>query len=140
MLPEFGKARPELPFDLRVSTREHLADVFRHLFYDKNLATDELIDLAYQQHLERGDNYAISSLLRNLRDRREHLDQRIAGLQVPTLIVWGENDEMIPVRPAHKIQQSVPGSQLRILADCGHLPALEKPAEFVRCVLDFVRQ
>ena len=39
----------ELPFDLRVSTREHLADVFRHLFYDKNLATDEHIDLAYQQ-------------------------------------------------------------------------------------------
>jgi pimeloyl-ACP methyl ester carboxylesterase len=128
----------ELPIDLRVSTRQHLREVFEFLFHDKSLATDDLIDLAYQQHLERGDGYTIHNLLQNLPDGREWLDQSIAGLKVPTLIVWGEQDALIPVETARNFQRLISGSQLEIIPECGHLPALEKPAELVRHVLDFL--
>ncbi len=69
-----------LPIDLHVSTRSHLREVFQRLFYDKSLATDSLVDLAYEQHLARGDGQTIHSVLENLRDGRERLDDRISAL------------------------------------------------------------
>jgi pimeloyl-ACP methyl ester carboxylesterase len=126
----------ELPIDVRVSTREHLGQVFRLLFCDKNLATDDLIDYGYRLHLERNDGYTIDSVLRN--SPRERLDAVINKIGMPTLIVWGEQDEMIPLTVGRNLHQLIPGSKLAVIPECGHLPALEKPAEFVRCVLEFL--
>jgi 2-hydroxy-6-oxonona-2,4-dienedioate hydrolase len=128
----------ELPVDLHVSTRAHMREVFEQLFYDRTLATDDLIDLAYQQHLERGDGNTIHSVLQNLRDGRECLDESIANLKMPVLIVWGEQDAIVPVETGRRLHQLIPGSNLHVIPECGHLPALEKPAEFVRCVLEFL--
>ncbi len=127
-----------LPVDLHVSTLAHMREIFQHLFHDKTLATGELIELAYRQHLERNDGYTIRSVLRNTSGGRERLDERISALTVPTLIVWGEQDEMIPVEIGRRIHRLVAGSTLEVIPDCGHLPALEKPAQLVRCVLEFV--
>ncbi|MGC2111652.1 MAG: alpha/beta fold hydrolase [Candidatus Korobacteraceae bacterium] len=130
----------ELPIDLHVSTRAHLREVFDLLFYDSRLATEELVDLAYELHLERGDGYTIDSVLRNLQSGRERLDATIGDVKARTLIVWGEQDRMIPVSVGRRLQQLIAGSRLEVIAECGHLPALEKPAEFVRCVLSFLGQ
>jgi pimeloyl-ACP methyl ester carboxylesterase len=131
-------ATTELPVDLHVSTRAHMREVFEQLFHDKTLATDDLIDRAYEQHLERGDGYTIDSVLKNLRDGRERLDETIANLTMPVLIVWGEQDAMIPVETARRLHELATGSSLQVIPECGHLPALEKPAEFARCVLEFL--
>jgi pimeloyl-ACP methyl ester carboxylesterase len=128
----------QLPVDLHVSTHAHMRDVMEHVFYNKTLATDELVDLAYRQHLERGDGYTIDRVVHNLRDGRERLDDVIPQLKMPVLIVWGEQDEMIPVENGRRIHELVPGSRLKVIPLCGHLPALEKPAEFIRCVLEFL--
>jgi pimeloyl-ACP methyl ester carboxylesterase len=127
-----------LPIDVRVSTRAHLRDVFRLLFYDKGLATDLLIDMAYDLHLERGDGFTIDSLLRTQQEGRERLDNIIGQLSMATLIVWGEHDEMIPLSVGRNLHRLIPGSKLEVIPQCGHLPALEKPVEFVRCVLTFL--
>jgi 2-hydroxy-6-oxonona-2,4-dienedioate hydrolase len=127
-----------LPIDLRLSTREHLRQILEFLFHDKSLVTDDLVDLAYRQHLERGDGYTIHNLLQHLPDGREWLDKNIAALQLPTLIVWGGQDVMIPVSTAQNFHKLITGSQLEIIPECGHLPALEKPAELVRLVLNFL--
>jgi pimeloyl-ACP methyl ester carboxylesterase len=127
-----------LPVDLHVSTLAHMREIFQFLFYDKRLASDSLIELAYSQHLERDDGYTIHSILQNTRDGRERLDDRISALSVPTLILWGENDEMIPLALGRRIHELVPGSTLAVIPQCGHLPNLEKPAELVGHVLKFV--
>jgi len=128
-----------LPIDLHVSTRAHMREVFELLFYDKSLATDDLIDLAYQQHLERGDGYTIDSVLQDERAMQDRLDDTIALLKMPVLIVWGEQDRMIPLATGRRMQQLIAGSALEVIPECGHLPALEKPTEFVSCVLEFLR-
>ncbi len=129
-----------LPIDLRVSTRAHLRDVFRLVFHDKRLATDALIDMAYELHLERGDGYTIDSVLRNEQGGRERLDEVISQLSVPTLIVWGEQDEMIPLSVGRNLHRLIPGSKLEVISQCGHLPELEKPEELVQCVLEFLAE
>lgn len=127
-----------LPVDLHVSTLEHMREIFQFLFYDKSLATDALIEFAYAQHLERNDGCTIHSILQNTRDGRERLDEGISELQPPTLILWGEQDAMIPLAIGRRIHELVRGSKLEVIPQCGHLPNLEKPAELVRHVLEFV--
>ncbi len=127
-----------LPVDLHVSTLAHLREIFQFLFYDKTLATDALIEFAYGQHLERNDGYTIDSILQNTRDGRERLDERISALTVPTLVLWGENDAMIPLAIGRRIHELVPSSQLEVIPQCGHLPNLEKPAQLVEHLLKFV--
>ena len=129
---------PTLPIDLHVSTLAHMREVFQRVFYDKRMATDELVEYAYAQHLQRGDGYTIHNVLQNLRDGRERLDDLLSALKLPTLIVWGEQDEMIPLAIGQRMHRLIAGSRLEAIPRCGHLPELEKPAEFVRCLLQFV--
>ena len=130
----------DLPIDVRVSTLGHLREVFQLLFYDKRLVSEALVDMAYRLHLERGDGPTIDSVLRSQEGGRERLDNVIGGIAAPTLIVWGEQDEMIPLSVGQRLYQLIAGSKLEVIPQCGHLPALEKPAEFARCVLEFLAE
>ena len=130
---------PVMPIELRVSTHRHMRDLLNIMFYDQNFVTEELVDLAYEGHLHRQDGYTIDSVLQNFKDEREWLDTRIAKLEAPTLILWGEHDALIPVSTADRFHHLIRGSQLKIIRQCGHLPALEKPAELVPHVLNFLK-
>ena len=60
-----------------------------------------------------------------------------AGL--PTLILWGEKDPLIPVRHAHEAHEKIPGSRLEIFPDAGHFPYRDDPRRFAEVLLDFVK-
>ena len=57
---------------------------------------------------------------------------------LPTLIVWGERDRIIPVSHAHEAHQAMPGSQLVIFEESGHFPHVEEPARFIEALTGFV--
>jgi pimeloyl-ACP methyl ester carboxylesterase len=128
----------ELGMDPHILTRAHMREVFDRVFHDKRLATEELVDLAYEQHLARGDGYTIASLIRNIGDGGERLDSTIGGITVPALILWGQQDEIIPLAAGELTHQLIHGSELVVIPECGHVPALEKPAEFVQHVSRFL--
>jgi pimeloyl-ACP methyl ester carboxylesterase len=58
---------------------------------------------------------------------------------VPTLIVWGQQDAIIPLSAAELYQASIPGARLVTLDQCGHHPEMEQADEFVRLVQAFLR-
>jgi pimeloyl-ACP methyl ester carboxylesterase len=57
----------------------------------------------------------------------------------PTLIVWGDGDQYLPVRHAERLHRAVPHSRLFVFRGAGHTPQEERPAEFARLVSDFCR-
>lgn len=57
---------------------------------------------------------------------------------LPTLIVWGERDRIIPVAHAHDAHRAMPGSQLLLFEESGHFPHTEEPERFVEALVDFV--
>ena len=59
---------------------------------------------------------------------------------LPTLIVWGRQDPIVPVSVADVYHEAIEGSRLAILDSCGHHPEIEKSAEFVRLVQDFLAE
>jgi pimeloyl-ACP methyl ester carboxylesterase len=65
-------------------------------------------------------------------------DRLYLTAHVPTLIIWGDRDAMIPIEHAHGAHAAMPGSRLEIFAGAGHLPHRDQPWRFVRVLLDFV--
>nr|MCS5656312.1 alpha/beta fold hydrolase [Dehalococcoidia bacterium] len=66
-----------------------------------------------------------------------HLLGRLQGL--PTLLVWGEQDGVIPVSAGEVYQQAIQGARLEIIPNCGHHPEMEQTDEFVHLVRDFFK-
>lgn len=65
-------------------------------------------------------------------------DRLYLARHMPTLIVWGDRDAVLPVAHGHAAQEAMPGSRLEIFKDAGHLPQLCDPARFVAVVDDFM--
>lgn len=66
-------------------------------------------------------------------------DRLYLAQMIPTLILWGRRDPLIPVEHAAFAHQRIPGSRLEIFEDAGHFPHLEDPARFARLLMDFVK-
>jgi pimeloyl-ACP methyl ester carboxylesterase len=65
-------------------------------------------------------------------------DRLYLAAQLPTLIVWGERDHIIPVQQAHDAHAAIPGSRLCIFDGVGHFPHCEEPERFVEVLTDFI--
>jgi pimeloyl-ACP methyl ester carboxylesterase len=63
---------------------------------------------------------------------------RLPEISCPTLIVHGEDDMLVPVADAWEFRRLIPDSKLRILADTGHVPMLERPQTFNELIADFL--
>jgi pimeloyl-ACP methyl ester carboxylesterase len=66
------------------------------------------------------------------------MDRLHLAAQMPTLIVWGDNDTIIPVSHAHAAHGAIPGSRLEIIEGCGHFPHVEVPERFLQLLLAFL--
>ena len=60
---------------------------------------------------------------------RQDVTPQLATLTMPTLVLWGADDALVPVAVGQKMADALPNAQFEVLRDCGHLPTLEKPAE-----------
>jgi pimeloyl-ACP methyl ester carboxylesterase len=65
-------------------------------------------------------------------------DRLYLAHELPTLIVWGRRDPLIPVEHAAVAHRGLPGSRLEIFEDAGHFPHLEQPVRFARVLIDFI--
>jgi pimeloyl-ACP methyl ester carboxylesterase len=61
----------------------------------------------------------------------------LGRIATPTLLLWGEDDELVPVRYGRAAAAAIPGSQLVVLPGVGHIPSIEAPRDFVRILTDF---
>ena len=66
------------------------------------------------------------------------LQHVLKGVRTPTLIVWGEEDRIIPVECGHLYQQAIPGARLEVIDGCGHWPHFEKPDLLADIVSRFI--
>jgi pimeloyl-ACP methyl ester carboxylesterase len=65
-------------------------------------------------------------------------DRLYLAAAVPTMIVWGEHDPLIPVAHAHSAHQTIHGSRLEIFQRAGHFPYRDNPQRFMNVLIDFI--
>ncbi len=66
------------------------------------------------------------------------MDRLYLASPMPTLIIWGDRDDIIPVSHAYAAHQAMPGSRLVIIEGVGHFPQIEAPEQFVDALVDFI--
>lgn len=66
-------------------------------------------------------------------------DRLYLAEELPTLIVWGEQDPLIPVQHGREAHARIPGSRLEVFPGAGHFPHRDDPLRFTETLLDFVR-
>ena len=64
------------------------------------------------------------------------LEWLLERVDVPTLVVWGAEDRIIPVDSGRRIREAIPGASLEVIPECGHLPHVEKAHEFSGMALE----
>ena len=62
----------------------------------------------------------------------------LGRLNIPTQIVWGHQDQLVPLECGEMFRDAIPGAKLLVIDKCGHLPNIEKPEEFMKIALDFL--
>ncbi|MGE4239311.1 alpha/beta fold hydrolase [Ramlibacter sp.] len=67
-----------------------------------------------------------------------HLHQRLHRIKVPTLLVWGAQDRVVPVDYGRKWQQAIPGAEMLVVEDAGHYVHADQPGRFVGALEQFV--
>jgi pimeloyl-ACP methyl ester carboxylesterase len=65
---------------------------------------------------------------------------RLPEIRQPTLIVWGENDSIIPVKDAHEYARLIADSRKVVMKDTGHIPMAERPAAFNEVMMEFLAE
>ena len=94
-----------------------------------------------------GDAEARSAFIETMRAVLDPGGQRVSALDrlylaesVPSLLVWGSGDPIIPVEHGFAAHEAMPGSRLEVLEGVGHFPQLERPQEFARLLAEFIAE
>ncbi len=116
--------------------RSLVEESVRNVYGDPSRVTPELVDRYFELTLREGNRRALVQRLA-LMVSGEHAE-RIAALRMPTLILWGGRDRLIPPAIGREFQRLIPGSRLVEFAELGHVPHEEDPVRSVAPVLEFL--
>jgi 3-oxoadipate enol-lactonase len=94
-----------------------------------------------EQLLEWGSSQHVSTITEALEALRDRPDTTpwLPEISVPTLIILGEHDGLVPPEAITNLKNGIPHARLEIIPEAGHLSNLEQPAAFNRILLDFLR-
>lgn len=116
---------------LAAPTLESLKEFSRRARYEDRTAPDRAWRAAMAAILRRPTRAIFSALSRD-----ELLDARLAALRVPTTIIWGEADQIIPVEVGERMHRLIAGSRWELESRCGHLPQSECPEVVLSALFD----
>jgi pimeloyl-ACP methyl ester carboxylesterase len=99
---------------------------------------DDALVRAHLRPLKTADTQR--AILRTLRRwDASRIEDEAENIKQPTLLVWGAQDEDVPLRHGEKLHALISGSRLCVFENCSHLPQEEYPREFVHLVSDFCK-
>lgn len=118
-------------------THENVWRAFINMAFDPRTVSEQTIEGFIDRMKLPNAKYAFMSTMLAIRNTT-NLASRLDKILSPTIIVWGEQDEMIPVKYAEDYR-NIPNSNLRVIPKCGHTPFTEKPQIFSKIAIDFLK-
>jgi pimeloyl-ACP methyl ester carboxylesterase len=109
-----------------------------NVYADKSKVSEALVDRYFDLTLRAGNRQALVDRMKSGFDTLRVA--QIKNIQTPTLVLWGEQDLLIPVESAYRFHQDLPNDTLVILKHSGHVPMEESPNESVMAVLRCIKK
>jgi len=157
VLVDSGGVSKEMPLRYRLAALPILGEIMveptvkaglrmgiKGTFYNPDLVTDEMVDMTYKYLRMRGAKRAMLSIIRNITNLNGASPEAVVIdklhlVNAPTLIIHGAQDKTVPVDEVENASKLIPEARLAVFEECGHVPHLEKPAEFNETVLAFLQ-
>jgi pimeloyl-ACP methyl ester carboxylesterase len=114
----------------------HPRALLESLFYDKKIVTDDFVLQVFTDHVHNNDGYTIQRTLAEF-STPQFEDAKLASIHAPTSVLWGGQDELIPVASGEKLHDGIAGTKLVVFEKCGHVPEIEKPPDSTRLWSNF---
>ncbi len=114
--------------------RDHMARVFKN----KAFITDEAVDEIHGILTKRTNVLNIIHAARSA--KKDNLQNLLSQIKVPTLLLWGEDDEVTTMEVARTFARLMPNSELHTIKNCGHAPMIEHPEWFAEHVETFLKK
>lgn len=93
-----------------------------------------------QQTRDLKNSLTTAKLAWNPRLHSPHLTKWLHTIGIPTQLIWGDTDRVLPLDIGKNIRDRIAGSRLEVLRDCGHAVELEKPDEAARLIAAFAHE
>lgn len=107
------------------------------IFYDKSRMTDEMMTRVNDLWNREGNLKHIMNMVAS--EKYLNTDV-IKNISCPTLVIWGKQDEILPVKYADNFRQDIKNSRLIIYDKCGHVPMVENALQVQHDVLEFLNE
>lgn len=112
--------------------------ISRQAYFDKTFVTADA-ELCAALHLQcPGWKEALIAFTKS--GGYNFLTAKIPDIACPTLVIWGRQDKILGTKDARRFERAIPNSKLVWIADCGHVPHLEKPRSTAAAIAPFVAQ
>lgn len=121
---------------LALTTDSLVRDGLKKSYFDDAKVTYEMVEAYYRPLKTRGGQRA--AFLARKQASQQPIEPEINKIVQPTLILWGAEDELIPVEAGRKLNSLIASSRLVVLDHCGHVPQSESPDRFLREVTSFL--
>lgn len=125
--------------------RDGTEQFLKLMFFDQSLVTEDLVNITFERNTQPGAAKAYLETLRsgiNLLGLRPRFVRRIVEnrnlFTIPTLVIWGKNDNVLPVEHAYKAAEILPNVTLHTLDKCGHMPQIECAKELNKLAIEFL--
>jgi pimeloyl-ACP methyl ester carboxylesterase len=105
-------------------------------YYDQSKVTEECVAVYHRPLKTRGGQRA--AFRARTQANLQPIEPELGMIQQPTLILWGSEDQIVPLAAGQRLNQLIGGSRLAVFEGCGHLPHEEKSERFLREVETFV--
>jgi len=114
--------------------------VLRSIVFDPEGVTETQVAAYAEPFYSPGHRTAlIKTAMRIVPPDLAEIVARIPEIDLPTLLLWGRHDWVVPLDIAERLLAALPSAQLEIMEDCGHMPPEEFPKESLEIVLKFLR-
>ncbi len=119
-----------------ITPRNIVQKSLEDVYGNDKLVTDSLVELYRDMTIRQGNRAAMV--------QRINMDYApdttvVKRVKMPTLLIWGELDQLIPVSHAYQFQRDLPHNKLVVLKGVGHVPMEESPQLVAPIVLDFIK-
>ena len=120
-----------------VTPRSVAKSSVENVYANQSKVTDQLVDRYFELTLREGNRQAFVDRLGV--EHQSNVYKRIPQIKQRTLIIWGDQDHLIPVEMAENFHRDLPNSTLSILKNVGHVPMEEAPEESLEELLSFLK-
>lgn len=121
-----GLTRP-LAVPIVATSREHAGVILRAVHGPAFDPPEWVVEALLQRATD-------SPMLRFTEAIEHNVEPRLGELAVPTTLIWGADDGVLPLSYARELRDAIPGATLHVIEGAAHIPHMQQPARFLECL------